>query len=262
MGRTKLENFSVEEVKKIVLESCSIAEVIRKLGYETIQGDNYKTLKRYFKKHNIDISHFAFSYAYIKGNPKWVNPEDILINPCPTTRNIVRKFILRNNILEYKCSFCGNNGNWIGKTLSLELDHIDGNEENSEISNLRWLCPNCHAITDTFGGKNVRIRKEKRQQEENNRKKEKKKNYCCSCGKEIHKNKTGLCQNCYKETLRKVERPSREKLKILIRENSFSQIGKQYFVSDKTICKWCIYYNLPSKKKEINSYTDEEWELI
>ena len=32
---------------------------------------------------------------------------------------------------------------------------------------------------------------------------------------------------------------------------------KKYGVSDKTISKWCEYYNLPSKKKIIKSYTDD-----
>ena len=38
--------------------------------------------------------------------------------------------------------------------LALQLHHIDGDHENNEVSNLTFLCPNCHAITDSYGGKN------------------------------------------------------------------------------------------------------------
>ena len=55
---------------------------------------------------------------------------------------------------------------------------------------------------------------------------------------------------------------NRETLKKLIRTKPFTKIGEQYQVSDNAIRKWCIKFNLPSKKKDINSYSDEEWENI
>lgn len=61
---------------------------------------------------------------------------------------------------------------------------------------------------------------------------------------------------------RKVERPNREELKYLIRTLPFTQIGKMYGVSDNAVRKWCDFEKLPRKKKEINSYSDSEWEKI
>ena len=55
---------------------------------------------------------------------------------------------------------------------------------------------------------------------------------------------------------------TREELKSLIRTTPFTTIGKIYNTSDNGIRKWCISYNLPSKKKDINKYTDEDWKLI
>lgn len=54
----------------------------------------------------------------------------------------------------FKCEICNLN-EWLGKQIVITLDHIDGNPENSQKSNLRLLCWNCHAMTSTFCGKNV-----------------------------------------------------------------------------------------------------------
>ena len=61
---------------------------------------------------------------------------------------------------------------------------------------------------------------------------------------------------------RKTNRPNREKLKSLIREQSFVKIAEQYNVSDNAIRKWCDFYQLPRTKKQIKQYTDKEWEQI
>ena len=89
----------------------------------------------------------------------------------------------------------------------------------------------------------------------------KKEHYCIDCGKEI--GQRGIrCSKCASKTLRKVERPTREELKQLIRTTPFTTIGKTFNVSDNAIRKWCINYNLPKTKKEINSYSDKDWELV
>lgn len=47
------------------------------------------------------------------------------------------------------CLWCGIS-DWNNKTISLELDHIDGNIKNNDRNNLRFLCPNCHSQTPTW----------------------------------------------------------------------------------------------------------------
>lgn len=54
---------------------------------------------------------------------------------------------------DYKCEICGIS-DWNGKKLVLVLDHIDGNPDNNQPSNLRWVCPNCDSQLPTYKGRN------------------------------------------------------------------------------------------------------------
>lgn len=62
-----------------------------------------------------------------------------------------------------KCFVC-NNTTWNNKSIPIELDHIDGNSENNLEENLRLICPNCHAQTDNYKGKNIGKGRAKRKQ--------------------------------------------------------------------------------------------------
>ena len=52
---------------------------------------------------------------------------------------------------------------------------------------------------------------------------------------------------------RKVERPNREELSRLLQKSNFSAIGRTYGVSDNAVRKWCKYYGLPYRKKDIEN---------
>ena len=65
----------------------------------------------------------------------------------------LRRIILKENLLPYQCS-CGNTGNWQGKEMTLDIDHINGNHRDHRLKNLRFLCPNCHSQTPSFRNKN------------------------------------------------------------------------------------------------------------
>lgn len=84
---------------------------------------------------------------------------------------------------------------------------------------------------------------------------------CIDCGVTVSSGAI-RCATCAAIASRVVERPTREKLKELIRLFPITQIGTRYQVSDNTIRKWCDSYNLPRKKSEINKYSDIEWEKI
>ena len=56
-------------------------------------------------------------------------------------------------IRKYECEVCNLN-TWMDKILPLQLDHIDGNASNNNLTNLRLICGNCHSQTSHYAGKN------------------------------------------------------------------------------------------------------------
>lgn len=70
------------------------------------------------------------------------------------SRKAIKNFLIKNNLKKYECEICKNKGEWQGKKLSLQLDHINGKNEDNHIDNLRFICPNCHSQTKTFAGRN------------------------------------------------------------------------------------------------------------
>ena len=96
-------------------------------------------------------------------------------------------------------------------------------------------------------------------------KKEEKCAYCIDCGRKISILAT-RCKSCNGKYVGKQfskELPiTRSELKELIRKKPFTTIAKEFGVSDNAIRKWCDKFNLPRLKKEITSYTNEEWENI
>lgn len=126
------------------------------------------------------------------------------------------------------------------------------------------LCANCHrgvhaGYLELPLGAELSFNEERAQ--ELIKEKQKKIYRCERCGAEItHKAK--LCVECASLVSRKVDRPSRDELKNLIREKPFTHIAKDYSVSDNAVRRWCDSYGLPSKKKEINAFSDEEWKEV
>ena len=154
----KIYKLSDEQFVELLKKSSTISEVLFKLGY-TVKGNSwgYSQVKRRMDDLNLDYSIFKGKSAVIKTNKlNNVKKEDILKENCRHQRTVLRRYIIKNNLIPYKCAICGCT-EWQGKTLSLELDHINGVNNDNRLENLRFLCPNCHSQTLTYGSRNQQL---------------------------------------------------------------------------------------------------------
>lgn len=158
----KIYKLSDEQFVELLKKSSTISEVLFKLGY-TVKGNSwgYSQIKRRMDDLNLDHSIFKGRSAIIKTNKlNNIKKEDILKENCKHQRTVLRRYIIKNNLIPYKCAICGCT-EWQGKTLSLELDHINGINNDNRLENLRFLCPNCHSQTSTYGSRNQQLNNSK-----------------------------------------------------------------------------------------------------
>lgn len=88
-----------------------------------------------------------------KPSSKKMSFDEYLLNSTNLQTNKLRKKLLDEGIKPHKCESCGLT-EWLGQPIPLELHHKDGNRDHNELSNYELLCPNCHAFTDSYRGKN------------------------------------------------------------------------------------------------------------
>ena len=154
----KIYKLSDEQFVELLKKSSTISEVLFKLGY-TVKGNSwgYSQVKRRMDDLNLDYSIFKGKSVVIKTTKlNNVKKEDILKENCRHQRTVLRRYVIKNNLIPYKCAICGCT-EWQGKTLSLELDHINGVNNDNRLENLRFLCPNCHSQTSTYGSRNQQL---------------------------------------------------------------------------------------------------------
>lgn len=222
-----------EELEKLVKESNSLSEILRKQG-KSVSGSAVKILKD-------TLDNYGISYLFldeISISKKQIPLNEILVENRNYKSSDLKKRLIKEGLKEDKCEICGCSNEWNGKPLILQLDHINGNHSDNRLENLRIVCPNCHSQTETFSNKRA-----------------KKHNYCVDCGCEISLKSTrcNTCASKHKNSfkVKPEDRPSKEELFELIKNNPFTKIGEMYGVKDNTIRKWCKNYGLPSTKKEL-----------
>lgn len=145
----KWERFTRQEIEQFVKDSYSYAQLAKKIGYDdkASNGSAYRVVHQMIDELGLDTSHFKgqgwnkdnFDYSRFTYGKK--------IKSAQALDAIVA---LRG----HQCECCGLT-EWLNKPIPLEVHHLDGKELNSELSNLILLCPNCHALTDNYRGKNI-----------------------------------------------------------------------------------------------------------
>ena len=142
--------YTKEKLEAAVLSATSIQDVARIILGKVVSGNQHQHIKRMIKKFDIDTGHFLGR----RHNLGKISNKRKLAREIFIVGQRQKSFLLRRSLIElsieYKCSICGLN-KWQDKKINLEVDHIDGNSTDNRIENLRFLCPNCHSQTSTFG---------------------------------------------------------------------------------------------------------------
>lgn len=212
-----------EKLRPIIEGSKNLKECLEKMNIRAA-GGNYSILNKYIKLYNISIEHFDYSDKTKNAIEKRkILIDDILVINSTYNRTNLKRRIIKNNLIEYKCK-CGNKGEWDNKKLVLQLDHINGIYNDNRLENLRFLCPNCHSQTPTFTGKNkIKDIKDTK--------------VICYCGNKMNKKST-MCIKCSNMMKRRVDRPEYNILIEDIGKLGYVGTSKKYGVSDNTIRKW------------------------
>lgn len=151
--------YSKENLQLIASGSKSLREMLAKLSITSNGSGGYKFIKSHILNQHIDISHWGNNNVIratksLKSGQKSLqyNLEDYLSNRVEIKSSNLKIKLLQEGVLTKECNCCKLTM-WLDQPILLQLDHIDGNNKNNNLSNLRLLCTNCHIQTPTWGNK-------------------------------------------------------------------------------------------------------------
>ncbi|WP_244330287.1 HNH endonuclease [Streptomyces prasinus] len=142
-----------DRLREFVRTSTSYADVMRGLGMD-VTDTNHRRVRRAAARLGLDTSHFK--------RRSWGRPERpapaplasrvlvVLPDHAGRTNRVQLHRALDELGVTYACEGCGNTGEWLGRPITLQIDHVNGDWRDNRRGNLRYLCPNCHALTETW----------------------------------------------------------------------------------------------------------------
>ena len=130
--------YTEQQVRTAAADNISLAGFLRDLGLQP-KGHNYNTGRALVEKYNLPISHW-------KGQG-WARGKHLKEEGGYARSPQIKKHLV--SMRGHYCESCKLD-TWLNKPIALELEHIDGDRTNNLYSNLKLLCPNCHAQTPTW----------------------------------------------------------------------------------------------------------------
>ncbi|MFD8634354.1 HNH endonuclease signature motif containing protein [Streptomyces sp. NPDC059533] len=142
-----------ETLRAAIPAATSYADLMRALDLP-VDDVNHRRVRRRVAQLGLDVSHFKRrSWATTKAAPSRSGAADVLVvlpEGAPRTNRTRLHRALREIGIPYACEGCGNTGEWLGRPITLQIDHVNGDWLDNRQENLRYLCPNCHSLTDTW----------------------------------------------------------------------------------------------------------------
>lgn len=145
-----LDTYSNEDFIKKVKESSSYSQLCLNLGYKSKSGDLVNRIK--IKMNELNLTEKDFQ----QGKTIKRTCENIFIQNSTADQRTLRRWYYNGKYTKYNCSICGLLPFWQNKELTLILDHINGDNHDDRLENLRWVCPNCNSQLITTGSRNIK----------------------------------------------------------------------------------------------------------
>lgn len=273
------KSWSDDEFVAAVKNSTTVSQVLRKLGLAAV-GGNYKTFKYHASRLGCSLDHFVPNSSEVRPVRKSSRSlSDVLVNGISLSSAHLKARLTSEGILADECSGCSLK-EWRGKPLVLHLDHINGDNLDNRIENLRLLCPNCHSQTSTYCGRNAVNRAGVAQPADAGALKALSKDdnldvgsnptvrtLCIFCGENCppwlywHRS-CGICADCgspatslrcrscaAKLQKTRIEWPSVDFVAQLVEASSYVSVAKMLGVTDKAVRKFLIRNGRPVKKR-------------
>lgn len=215
-------SYSKEELQEALRGADSIKEVLIRLNLKVNPG-NYRVVRKYYADGGVEFPEEFPRATRTGGGFSKLSDEEYFRDGVQRGGSHIRKRLLDLG-WEDACSGCGIPAEWQGRPMTLQVDHIDGDSFNNLLDNLRFLCPNCHSQTETYG----------------RRKDTGKWHNYCPCGERINRVSTN-CRTCASKLPRKtkIEWPSHKEVVDLVNSlGSFSATGRTLGVSDNAVRKY------------------------
>lgn len=200
--------YTVIQLRQFAPISRTYLDLFKALGYKGRSVDRLtkRKIKEDALKYSVDLSHLddvkPKTDFQAKGTKFKISELLVKNSPYKGSSSSLKERLFNNNVLKEECSICKLPSIWQGKPITLQMDHINGVFNDNRLENLRILCPNCHSQTDTYAGRNGKVKASPKP--------------ICSCGKEMKKG-SKICKTCQDKNQETVKWPPDEELFELVR---------------------------------------------
>lgn len=208
------EKYSKQDIEDAISKSSSILGCLKILNFKTTSGSApYKQFRQLCAAYGVEI---IFVNPIVYGaKTKRYDLDDFITNKKSINTHSLKLKLYKAKVKEPKCEICGIE-DWLGKSISFHLDHINGNNQDNSLDNLQILCPNCHSQTDTYAGKKNKKFKPKK-------------------------------DKLIRVYSSKIEWPSKEELQSMVDSMPVREVAKKLKVSDVSVHKKCASMGIEKK---------------